>query len=274
MRETEKNEKLIVTTLTPIAAGCFAAMIALTLGGCAEDGEPVPQENPDGDLVVDPDNGGAKPVARPADDGGTDPNPAIDVQSQASLIATPGVSRYDRNKALEYVRRYALTPNPQIAYCSGRDFRTQKRIGEDCTNFASQVLWHGGLAMDFSHLADSGWWYTRSCEWWGSSKSWRSVEGLLTYLVTTSRRGELRKRARDLQIGDLVFYRLRRAADGHACKGGPFNHTTVVSGFDEDGEPLVSYHSNEAEDVRWNTRNGSRKALGEACMTAFVHIKD
>lgn len=259
MRRNVGREKLIITALSLVVAGCFAAMIALALGGCAEDDDdPVPQENADGDLVPDPDNGDGAPIAE-----------------RTSAIAATGPIRYDRNKALEYIDRFALTPNRQTAYCTGIDRMTLARDREDCTNFASQVLWYGGLPMSGFTSAGSGWWYAFSCTDDGSSRSWRQVNGLVTYLISESGLAEFRPHARDLKIGDLIFYRLRRKESGYRCDvGNLFNHTTVVSGFDARGEPLVSYHSNEAQDVPWDVKTGSLKTLGEACAVGFVHIRD
>jgi len=48
----------------------------------------------------------------------------------------------------------------------------------------------------------------------------------------------------------------------------------VVTGFDGAGEPLVSYHSNEASDVPWKNKTKSLGSLGNACAFAFVHIRD
>ena len=273
-----RAHRWIVTVLSLIVAGSFAAMIALALGGCfGEDPAAVPQENSDGDLVPDPDNGNAAGAATVARTASLDPNPVPTAAHASLTAAAAGAAGYDRGKALAYVRWYARTPNPETAYCSGlgHDGLRPVRIGEDCTNFASQVLWYGGLSMDYTRNPEDGWWYVDSCADRGSSKSWRQVNRLVSYLVSESRLGEFRQRARDLQVGDLIFYRLRREEDGYRCDtGNLFNHTTVVSGFDDRGEPLVSYHSNEAEDVPWDVKNGSPKALGEACAVGFVHIKD
>ena len=243
--------------------------------GC-DDETPLPQERSETDLSPDPD---AARTARVAESVTEDPNPdaVSEARSETQLLVPSASGTYDRARASEYVHRYAKSPNPQTAYCAGWEVENGRPVKSpaDCTNFASQVLWYGGLEMDYTHRDDAGWWYTKSCEWWGSSQSWRTVNGLLTYLTTISGRAEFKSHARDLRVGDLIFYRLRRADSGYRCDAGNlFNHTAIVSGFDGSGEPLVSYHSNEAEDIRWNVKNGSHKALGEACATAFVHIKD
>jgi hypothetical protein len=251
MRKDRRIENAFLAACVAVVIACFAGMLAL--GGCMPPEEdPIPQAKSETDLVEDEDRGEAR----------------SSLTQEAEPRASAG-SRYDRTKALQYVRRYALKPNRRLAYCGLYD-----GTPADCTNFASQVLWHGGIPMRYSTSQDSGWWYRFSCLPPGSSRSWRQVNGLLQYLVTESGIGVLRSSARDLQVGDLIFYRVREAGDGYRCDGNLFNHTTVVSGFDEDGEPLVAYHSNEALDVPWKLKTGSRGALGEACAFAFVHIRD
>ena len=270
--------RLIVSVLSLVVIGSFAAMVLLAFTGCftEEAPEAVPQEHSDGDLVPDPDNGPSGAAAS-VTDGAPDPFlPDEAAGAPASLAPTTAAPfRYDRDKALQYIRWYAKEPNPKTAYCSGLGFSGGRptRIGEDCTNFASQVLWYGGMPMTYTRDPSTGWWYAFSCNDEGSSRSWRQVNGLITYLLTESRRGKVVKRASDLRIGDLIFYQLRRPEDGYACpQTETFNHTTVVSGFDGDGEPLVSYHSNDAIDVPWRDDNGKPGSLAHACRTLLVHL--
>ncbi len=240
-------------------AACLAGIIAV--GGCLPpDEEPIPQADSEIDLMPDEDREEHGTSALVDDDDG---------MSEGSAKAAAAGYRYDRAKASWYIRRYALEPNRRLAYCGLYD-----GTAADCTNFASQVLWYGGVPMRYSTSVESGWWYRFGCLPPGSSRSWRQVNRLLQYLITESGVGELKKSARDLKVGDLIFYRVRSAANGHRCDGNLFNHTTVVSGFDADGEPLVAYHSNEALDVPWKLKTGSRGALGESCAFAFVHIRD
>ena len=267
MRKRNGTGTAFASLCVAIVIACFAGILALGLGGCAPDeGEPIPQEQSETDMIPDQ---GAEAIGASRLSSDEDPEPDGAARSAAAADSW----RYDREKARKYIARYALDPNPNLAYCAswGKDGKTEA----DCTNFASQVLWQGGVPMQYGGGSqDSGWWYTKSCAWWGSSRSWRQVNQLLQYLTVVSRRGEFRKSARDLKIGDLIFYRVRHAEDGYSCDGNLFNHTTVVSGFDDDGAPLVSYHSNEAYNVRWDKKTGSLGALGEACATAFVHIRD
>lgn len=264
MRKKNGTENLFVSLCVTIAIACFAGLLSLSLGGCMPpDEEPIPQALSEEDLIPDEDSASQKTSVLASED---DPDPDREERSFAAATSY----RYDREKALRYAKRYALQPNINLAYCS-----TWNRIAADCTNFASQVLWQGGIPMQYGGGSqDKGWWYTKSCAWWGSSRSWRQVNELLRYLTLDSGIGEFRKTARELRAGDLIFYRIRSAHDGYSCDGNLFNHTTVVTGFDGAGEPLVSYHSNEALDVPWKNKTKSLGSLGNACAFAFVHIRD
>lgn len=52
-------------------------------------------------------------------------------------MPTHGVA-WDKTKAANYAETYATNPNSAWPYFSGAD----------CTNFISQALNHGGIAMD------------------------------------------------------------------------------------------------------------------------------
>lgn len=273
MKRTRSLSDLAAASLLLAVGAAFAAAM-LFLGGCAfqeeEDGEPVPQQESSIDL--EPQEGGVPRTGDLLEDFG----PSAETAAAAASGTPRTAFRYDRRRAKAYIDRYAMSPNRRYAYCAdwGWVNGALVKTPADCTNFASQVLNYGGVPQRRTGSTGSGWWYVWSCnDSGGSSRSWRTVNGLINYLVWESGVAEFRQRARDLQVGDLIIYRLRREEDGYACDGSLFNHATVVSGFDADGEPLVSYHSNEAHRVRWNARNGTLKSLGEACLTAFVHIK-
>lgn len=70
---------------------------------------------------------------------------------------------YDREKVLDYARRWALSRNPEYY-----DFSS---IGGDCTNFASQCVYAGCGVMNYT--PEVGWYYIsvddRSPSWTGAS---------------------------------------------------------------------------------------------------------
>lgn len=77
---------------------------------------------------------------------------------------------YDRNAAVAYARKWALSRNP--AYY---DFQ---KIGGDCTNFASQCIYAGAPIMNDTPTMS---WYYRSAS--DRSPSWSGVEYLYNFLV-------------------------------------------------------------------------------------------
>jgi hypothetical protein len=260
MRKKSEAEALIVPTCVAIVIACFAGMLALGLGGCMppDDEEPIPQEYPEEELWE-------------AETGET-------VSALSSgMPAGAAAPTYDRQRAKWYVERYARDPNPHFSYCGDWTLEGNRpvKVAADCTNFASQVLAYGGLQMRRGGAGDPGWWSQGGCRPWNSSDSWRQVYPLIHELLSVSRRGEAVSDIKRLNVGDLIFYRLRDPTRGYACpQEAIYNHATIVSGFARDGTPLVSYHSNDAFNVPWNARNGSRGSLGEACGALFVHIKD
>jgi len=84
------------------------------------------------------------------------------------------ITPYNRKAAVAYAREWALKRNP--AYL---DFQA---LGGDCTNFASQVLYAGGLTMDRTPIY--GWYYTdpyrRTASWTGVEYLYRHLLGLDT----------------------------------------------------------------------------------------------
>lgn len=68
------------------------------------------------------------------------------------------------SKAAQHGNRYAVHPNSKYGYET-----TWFGIGSDCTNFASQILYACGVAMDTSYNTNEGWWWRaanqRSVSW-------------------------------------------------------------------------------------------------------------
>lgn len=100
---------------------------------------------------------------------------------------------YDRQKAIEYAKKYAFHYNPNYF-----DFRN---FGGDCTNFISQCLYAGNIKMDYDM---NGWFYTSS---YSRSPSWTSVEAFFNY----GQNGKTFKLQEvdlyEVEVGDVVqFY--------------------------------------------------------------------
>lgn len=133
------------------------------------------------------------------------------------------IKEYNRQKAVEYARKWALSANPQYYHFEG--------IGGDCTNFISQCLLAGGGVMNYDKY--KGWFYINSNN---RSPSWTSVAYLLEFLLRKNGVGPIGKivSLEELEIGDIIQLRQNPTH---------FNHTVIVTKI-FDKEIFVSAHSN------------------------------
>ena len=155
---------------------------------------------------------------------------------------------YERERAVEYARRWALSRNPIFADFTG--------IGGNCTNFVSQALLAGASVMDFT---DTFGWYYRSIE--SRAPAWSGVDELYDFLTGSGGfegRGALGPYAQvvttrdELEIGDVIQLANMR---------GDFYHSLIVSGLEEN-DVLVCAQSDNALDRRLSTYNyASLRAL-------------
>ena len=139
---------------------------------------------------------------------------------------------YNRARAVEYARRWALSRNPLFVDYTGR--------GGDCTNFVSQCIYAGSCQMNFT--TDFGWYFITPND---RAPAWTGVEQFYDFMTgnpqfVTQNRG----------IGP---YGIEVGADGVfegdvvqlADSSGDFYHTLLITGF-RDGQTLISAHSNDA----------------------------
>lgn len=138
---------------------------------------------------------------------------------------TPEIKTYDREAAVAYAKKWVFARNPA--------YYNFDRLGGDCTNFASQCLYAGSGAMNFSPLF--GWFYRSAND---RTPSWTGVEYLYNFLTRNLGPGPFAEEVpvEKLEAGDLV--QLGRET-------GDFYHTPVVTGFLL-GKPLVAAHSYDA----------------------------
>ena len=134
---------------------------------------------------------------------------------------------YDREKAVDYARKYALKYNPNYFHFDG--------IGGDCTNFISQCLLTGGGKMNFDKYY--GWFYVDQNN---RSPSWTSVKYLERFLLSDSNPGFVAeiKPINELEIGDIIQIRQNLQE---------FNHTVIITKITP-YEIYVCAHSNDALD--------------------------
>lgn len=138
--------------------------------------------------------------------------------------------RYDRLKAVQYAERWWNDYNP--AY---------KKFEVDCTNYISQCLHVGGGPMRGYPNRSNGWWMQNN-NW---SFSW-SVANALRWHIPGSKfglRGREVSSAEKLKLGDVICYDFQ--GDGR------FDHTTIVTGHDADGMPLVNAHTYNSRMRYW-----------------------
>ena len=142
---------------------------------------------------------------------------------------------YRRDRAVEYARRYAFSRNPL--------FYNFTDIGGDCTNFVSQAILAGSCVMN--DTPDFGWYYRSSSD---RAPAWTGVEYFWDFMTLSPLFVEaggdtgpfgVPVSREELMIGDVIQL---------ANAEGDFYHTLLVSGFDEEGQPLVAAHSIDAFD--------------------------
>ncbi len=148
---------------------------------------------------------------------------------------------YNRARAVEYARRWALSRNPLFINFAGR--------GGDCTNFISQCIYAGTCEMNFT--PDFGWYYITESN---RAPAWSSVEYFYDFITGTP--------AFTSQNRGIGPYGMEvdstRAVEGDvvqlADSTGDFYHTLLITGFSE-GQTLVSAHTNDALDKPLGTYN-------------------
>jgi hypothetical protein len=163
---------------------------------------------------------------------------------------------YNRQLAVNYANKWWDKANPNYEH-----------MEVDCTNFVSQCLFAGGAPMNYTGRRESGWWYEgykQGRERW--SFSWAVANSLQTYLQN-NRIGiyaETVDSAPKLELGDIISYDW----DGDSR----YQHSTIVTGFDLFGEPLVNAHTNDSRNRYWDYRDSH--AWTERTRYTFLHILD
>lgn len=115
---------------------------------------------------------------------------------------------YDRDKAIEYARKWAYSRNPK--------YYNFDLIGGDCTNFVSQCIYEGCPVMN--HTKDIGWYYKNGNN---KSPSWTGVEFLYNFLIKNKSVGPYGRETEILNIekGDVI----QLSFDGQL-----FSHSLII----------------------------------------------
>ena len=99
---------------------------------------------------------------------------------------------YNREKALQYARKWAMDRNPR--------YYNFDAVGGDCTSFISQVIYAGSGIMNYSQ---NGWYYRNGNN---KSPSWSGVEYLHKFLVNNKGVGPYGREVEisEIEKGDLI----------------------------------------------------------------------
>ncbi len=141
---------------------------------------------------------------------------------------------YDRNAVLEYAKTWAYTRNPRYF-----DF---EHFGGDCTNFASQCVFAGCNAMNYS---PNGWFYLSSSN---RSPSWTSVETFCNFLITNQNIGPYGKivNRNEIKVGDIIQLKNFLGAYYHSLVVVSISYGEIFVAahtFDVYNKPLSLYNS-------------------------------
>lgn len=141
---------------------------------------------------------------------------------------------YNRARAVEYAKRWALARNPLFINFAGR--------GGDCTSFVSQSIYAGSCQMNFTR--DFGWYYVSDTD---RAPAWSSVEYFYDFITGaqsfSTRNGNVGPYGFEVDSRGVVEGDVVQLADST----GDFYHTLMITGFSE-GQTLVSAHTNDALD--------------------------
>jgi hypothetical protein len=137
---------------------------------------------------------------------------------------------YNRQNAVNYALQWALRRNPQ--------FYDYSNLGGDCSNFASQVIYAGAGAMNYTPIY--GWYYKNPNQ---KSPSWTGVNYLYQFLINNHSQGPFATEIAiaDIQLGDLI--QLAFMNPQH------FNHSLMVTKLElpiTEDSIYVSTHSPDA----------------------------
>lgn len=115
---------------------------------------------------------------------------------------------YDRNKVIEYAKKWALSRNPK--------YYNFDNVGGDCTSFVSQCIFAGAKVMNYTK--DVGWYYIDGNN---KSPSWSGVDFLYKFLINNKSVGPYGKEVKinEIEIGDIAQL---------SFDGDKFEHTLVI----------------------------------------------
>ena len=135
------------------------------------------------------------------------------------------IKPYNRERAVEYAKKYAFSQNPVFASFKG--------IGGNCTNFVSQSLYAGTCVMNYTPTF--GWYYISLDD---RSPSWTGVQYFYNFITSNKDVGPFGRQVDpdEAEVGDII--QLGRQEEG-------FYHTLLIVGYDGE-DPLVAAQTDDA----------------------------
>lgn len=139
------------------------------------------------------------------------------------------LNEYDRDKAVSYARKWALSYNPM--------YKNYDNYGGDCTNYISQCLKAGNIPFDNfgTNVIQKWYWYSDELR----TPTWTAAEPFYKYIVGNNIEksynfGIYAREANynELELGDIV----QLVFEGKAY------HTMIITDIILDGEFLIDYH--------------------------------
>lgn len=102
------------------------------------------------------------------------------------------INRYNRQSAINYALKYALTRNPE--------FHDYSNEGGNCANYISQCIFAGAPQMNFSN---NGWNYISPNN---TSVSWANVEPFFNFAISNTGEGFFASKSslEACEVGDVI----------------------------------------------------------------------
>ena len=146
------------------------------------------------------------------------------------------IVEYNRNKAIEYAKKWAYGRNPK--------YYNFDNLGGDCTNFISQCLYNGSKVMNYKK--DIGWYYINGND---KSPSWTGVEFLYKFITQNNGVSIFGKEVMEseIEIGDVIQLSFDGSNFGHSLILVNKNEMTVAAHtFNTYNRKLSSYSYEKA----------------------------
>lgn len=151
---------------------------------------------------------------------------------------------YNRRATVEYARKWALARNPK--------YYNFDLVGGDCTSFASQCIYEGSKAMNYTK--NLGWYYIN-----GNNKApaWSGVEYLYQFLTNNKGIGPqaIETTPNKIEVGDIAQLSFDGKQFGHTLVIVKIENKYTLKGIriashtlDSLDKPISEYHF---EKIRW-----------------------